>query len=127
MDAVSIRSQKFIEQQLTTRQVADISLLPKEIRRAIKKEAKAIAQQDVFGVDHKTAKDGTPIEQGLGSAGNMTQQAVEAYIKYQTDKKFRSAPEEGYEENLKKMRAQLATCNTRRRAEAAAADDDDDD
>lgn len=124
MEAASIRAVKYVDSQLQARKVESLSLLPKEIRRQIKAEARRLATEDVFGVGHKVAKDGTPIEQGMGSAGNMTQQSIDAYVKYQTDKRFREKPEEGFEENLKRMKAQLAECNARRRAEA---DDDDDD
>lgn len=125
MDAVSIRSQKFVETQLTARKVDDISLLPKEIRREIKREAKRIATSDVFGHDFKADKAGNPIEQGLGADGNMTAQSIEAYIKNQTERR-KGGPEAGYEENLKKMRAKLAESDARRRATQAAEDDDDD-
>jgi len=125
MDAVSIRSQKFIESQLTARKAEAMSLLPKETRREIKREARKIALQDVFGHDHKTTKEGNPIEQGLGADGNMTAQSIEAYIKNQTERR-KGGPEPGFEDNLKEMRAKLAKCDARRRAEAAAADDDDD-
>jgi hypothetical protein len=122
--AVSVASQKFVQSQLAARKVESIDMLPKETRREIKKQARAIAYKDVFGEGHKVAKDGTPIEQGTGSPGNMTAQCIEAYIKNQTERR-KGGPEEGYEDNLKKMRAQLAECNARRRIEEA--DDDDDD
>lgn len=125
MDAVSIASNKYIDQQLSARKVDSLSMLPKEVRREIRKQARAIATKDVFGEGHKLDKAGLPVEQGLGSPGNMTQQNIDAYVKAQTDKKFRESPEPGYEDNLKRMRAQLAECNARRRAESA--DDDDDD
>ena len=125
MDAASVASNKFVDSQLAARKVESIDMLPKEIRKEIRKEARAIARRDVFGVDHKTDKQGNPIEQGLGSAVKMTQQHVDAYIKAQTDKKFRSEPEPGYADNLKRMQAQLAECNARRRAEKADEDDDD--
>lgn len=126
MDAVSVRSQKFIESQLTARKVESIGLLPKETRRDIKKEARKIALADVFGHDHQTdKKTGNPIEQGLGADGNMTAQSIEAYIKNQTERR-KGGPEPGFEDTLKDMRVKLAKCDARRRAEAAAADDDDD-
>lgn len=124
MDAVSIRSNKYVEQQLTARKVESIDLLPKEIRREIRKEAKKIALQDVFGVDHKTAKDGTPIEQGLGAGSNQTAQSIEAYIKNQTERR-KGGPEPGFDDNVKRMKAQLAECDARRRVEQADEDDDD--
>jgi len=126
MDAVSVAANKFIEKQLSARKVEALELLPKEIRREIKKEARRIAHDDVFGVGHRTDKAGNPIEQGLGSPSNMTQQHIDAYVKSQTDKKFRDQPEPGFEDNLKKMRAQLAECQARRRAEMGDDDGDDD-
>lgn len=125
MDAVSVRSLTFIDSQLKARGVTNISLLPKDVRKEIKKEARKIARQDVFGAEHKTDKAGEPIEMGVGSPGNMTQQNIDAYVKAQTDKKLREAPEQGYEENLKRMKAQLAECNARRRAERDEDEDDD--
>src|SRR5579872_6374012 len=115
--AVSVRSMRFIESQLAARKVESLDLLPKEVRKEIKKEARKIAREDVFGMGHKTGRDGTPIEQGLGSPANMTQQHIDAYVKAQTDPKMRpGGPENGYEDNLKRMRAQLAECQARRKA-----------
>ena len=127
MDAVSIASQKYVEQQLNMRNVASLDMLPKEVRREIRKEAKAIALRDVFGADHKRDKDGNPVEQGIGSPVNMTQSAIDAYISNQTDRRRRGdeKAEDGYQETLAKMRKQLAECNTRRQAQRAADDDDD--
>lgn len=123
MDAVSIRSAQFIDKQVSARKVEHISLLPKETRKQIKAEAKRMANEDVFGVGFTTGRDGTPVEQGIGAAGNMTQHCIDAYVTEQTVR--REKPEEGYEDTLKKMRAQLAECNARRRAARAAEDDDD--
>lgn len=132
MDNVSIASTTYISKQLQLRKIEapslaeGLALLPKEVRREIRKEAKRIAQNDVFGVDHKKDNKGEPIEQGNGSASNMTQQAIDAYIANQTDPKRRSGPpEDGYADNLKRMRAQFAECQARRRAAKAAEDDDD--
>lgn len=124
MDSVSIASQKYVEKQLQIRKVESIDLLPKETRREIRKEAKRIAVADVFGADHKTAKDGTPIEQGIGAPGNMTAASLEAYIKNQTERR-KGGPEPGFDDNVKRMEAQLKECNARRRAERAHEDDDD--
>lgn len=124
MEAASVASLRFVESQLRARKVDSIDMLPKEIRREIRKEAKKIALTDVFGEGHKLDKNGMPLEQGLGSPSNMTQQHIDAYIKAQTNTKFREKPEDGYEDKLKVMRAQLAECNARRRAEQV--DDDDD-
>lgn len=122
MTAVSVASNQFIEKQLAQRQVASLDMLPREVRKEIKKEAKRIAQNDVFGVGHKTDKDGNPVEQGLGAAGNVTQQHIDAYVKNQTERS-KSGPEPGYEDNLARMRRDLAACEARRLA--ARTDDDD--
>ncbi len=126
MDAVSIRSNKYVESQLTARKVGDISLLPKEIRREIRKEAQRIANEDVFGAGFKTLKDGTPIEQGNGSPGNQTRQSIDAYKKYCDPTNPKAAtPDPNYVDNLKRMEKELAESNARRQAERIAADDDD--
>lgn len=125
MESVSIRSEKFIENQLATRKVESLDMLPREVRKEIRREAKRIATEDVFGVGHRSAKDGTPIEQGIGSAGNMTQHNIDAYIANQTQRSP-SGVEPGFEENLARMRKELAECNARRAAERRAADEDDD-
>lgn len=126
MEAVSVRSTQFIEKQLATYKVASLDLLPKEVRREIKKEAKRIALEDVFGVGHKVDKAGNPIEQGVGAPGNITQQHIDAYVKAQTDSKMRpGGPEAGFEEHLAQMRRGLAECNARRAA--ARTDEDDED
>jgi hypothetical protein len=125
MEAVSIRSMQYVEKQLQIRKVETIDLLPKEIRKEIRKEAKRIATEDVFGVGHATAKDGTPIEQGIGAKGNVTQSCIEAYIKNQTERS-KSGPEPGYEENLARMRKELAECEARRAAERRLANDEED-
>lgn len=71
-------------------------------------------QDNVFGHDHKTTRQGDPIEQGIGSAGNQTANSVAAYIKYCSE-------EPDFEENLKRLRADLAKCDTVRKEKAAAA------
>ena len=54
----------------------------------------------------------------------MTAQAIEAYIKNQTERR-KGGPEAGYEENLARMRRDLAACEARRLA--ARNDDDEED
>jgi|SRR5579863_1349765 len=122
--ATSVSSEQFIARQLATRKVENISLLPKDVRKEIKAEAKRIAQNEVFGVGHKLDKDGNPVEQGLGTRGNMTQQCIDAYIKNQTERSP-NGPEPNYEENLAQMRKDLAACNARRLA-ARTTDDEED-
>ena len=124
MTAVSVASLKFVEKQLAERKVESLDMLPKELRKQIKAEAKRIALSDVFGVGHKLDRSGNPIEQGLGAPGNVTQQHIDAYIKGQTERNP-NGPEPGYEENLARMRKDLAACEARRLA-ARTADDDED-
>jgi hypothetical protein len=123
--AVSIASLKHIEKQLALHKVESLDMLPKEVRKQIKRDAKQIALTDVFGVGHSTDKTGAPIEMGVGAKGNMTQQCIDAYIKAQTDSK--TGPEPGYEDHLKRMRQDFAACEARRAATRTAADDDDED
>jgi hypothetical protein len=122
---VSISSQAFIEKQLAAWKVESLDQLPPHVRKQVKKESRQIARADVFGIDHKLDRNGNPIEQGVGSPGNMTMQAINAYVKEQTERSA-NGPEPGYEETLAKMRKQLAECEARRRAEQSATDDDED-
>jgi hypothetical protein len=122
-DAVSIASMKYIDSQLSARKVESLDMLPRDVRKQIKQEARQIARNDVFGVGHATDKQGNPIEQGLGSPGNITQQHIDAYIKNQTERS-KTGPEAGYEENLARMRKDFAACQARR---ARTADDDEED
>lgn len=92
----------------------EIGELPRDY---LDKHYKAV-EDNVFGHDHRKDRKGEPIEQGLGSEGNMTRNAIEAYIKNQTER--RQVPEAGYEENLKRMEATLAKCNEQRKARAPA-------
>ncbi len=124
MTAVSVASLNYIDKQLAAHQVKSLDMLPKETRKQIKRAAKQIALTDVFGVGHSVDKTGAPVEMGVGSKDNMTQQCVDAYIKAQTDNK--TGPEPGYEDHLKRMRTQLAACESRRAAMRTADDDDED-
>ena len=125
MNSVSVSSQQYIEKQLGARKVESLDMLPRDVRKEIKREAKKIAQNDVFGVGHKTDRAGNPVEQGLGATGNVTQQHIDAYIKNQTERSP-NGPEPGYEDNLARMRKDYAECEARRVA-ARAHDDDDED
>jgi hypothetical protein len=55
--------------------------------RALAEQLRAEAEQqalnDVFGVGFKTDKHGRPIEQGIGSGSNITQQHIDAVRKYE--------------------------------------------
>lgn len=125
MTDVSVSSLQYIEKQLGARQVASLDMLPRDVRKEIKREAKRLARNDVFGVDHKLDKQGNPIEMGLGAPGNVTQQHIDAYIKNQTDRSP-NGPEPGYEENLARMRKDLADCEARRLAARSAHDEEED-
>ena len=72
-------------------------------------------RKNVFGHDHKVDKNGHPIEQGIGSAGNMTQNAIDAYKKYAKYEEGYS--KEKYDETVKRMEAELAACLKARSAE----------
>ena len=76
--------------------------LPKDF---IKRHVDAV-DANVFGADAPKDRNGFRVEQGLGSPGNMTQQAIDAYIKNQTERRT-GGPEPGYEQHLKRMQAQL--------------------
>jgi hypothetical protein len=68
-----------------------------------------LVDANVFGADAPKDRNGWRLEQGLGSPGNMTQQSIDAYIKNQTERRA-GGPEAGFEENLKRMRSELAAC-----------------
>jgi hypothetical protein len=116
----SVSAEKYIKTEVERFQLPDLDSAPKEIRRQILKAARAIARNDAFGVGHKMGKDG-PIEQGLGSWENPTQQSIDAYVKDQTDRRV-GGPEAGFQETVRKMRARLAEVDARRKATAAADD-----
>jgi hypothetical protein len=122
---VSISSQAYIEKQLGAHGVASLDMLPAHVRKEIRLGAKKIARQDVFGIDHKTDRNGNPIEQGVGAKGNQTQQSIDAYIKNNTERSP-NGPEPNFEETLARMRKDLAESEARRRAEQSTIDDDED-
>jgi hypothetical protein len=70
-------------------------------------------RRNVFGFDHRLDRSGKPIEQGIGSAGNMTRNSIEAYRKY-------NSHEIRFEENLARMEKELAAADERRAAERGA-------
>jgi hypothetical protein len=57
--------------------------------------------KNIFGTDFKIDRDGNPIEQGLGSPGNMTANSVAAYEKWCKD-------EPDFERKLARMKKLLA-------------------
>jgi len=62
---------------------------------------------NVFGVDAPKDKRGYRIEQGRGSPGNMTQQSVDAFIRWHGPRDGHPSGDENYAEDLKRMQAQL--------------------
>lgn len=77
-------------------------------------------EKNVFGHDHKKDKNGEPIEQGIGTPGNMTRNCIDAYIKNQTERRS-GPPEAGFDETVKRMEAELAVCEGRRKDKQIAA------
>jgi hypothetical protein len=91
-------------------QIALGNLPPDFLRRHID-----AVDANVHGVDAPKDRNGWRIEQGMGSPGNMTQQSIDAYVKNQTERRI-GGPEPGYEENLKRMQAQLVESDKKRSA-----------
>jgi hypothetical protein len=126
MEANSVAAEQHVDKMLAAFKAKTLADLPRDVRKRIRKEARQIALNDVFGHGHKIGKDGEPVEQGLGSFENPSQQSIDAYIKAQTDKRYRESPEEGFEENVKRMRARFAEVQAQRRKLKAAEDDEED-
>jgi hypothetical protein len=57
---------------------------------------RALSGKNVFGFDHKTDRQGKPIEQGVGSPGNQSRNSIEACKKY-------CSHEPDFERNLARM------------------------
>jgi hypothetical protein len=74
----------------------------------------AAVQENVFGRDHKTDRQGNPIEQGIGSSGNQTRNSINAYKKY--GKYEADFTPEKFAADVKRMEAELAVCNEAREA-----------
>ena len=123
MDSVSIRSIKHVQTSLAALRIETFEQAPREVRQRLKREARKIARDDVFGENHKTDKDGNPIEHGLGSPSNMTKSHIAAFVKYNDMTKQANI------EALARFEKQLAECEARRRAEKQKleADEDGDD
>lgn len=115
MDGFSVAAERHIAAALRDARVENIELLPSDFRKRLMKEAQEITNKNVFGADYKKDRKGTPIEQGLGSAAQPTQQSIEAYKKYHKD-------DPDFAENLKKMETALAEF----RAKKKSRDDGDD-
>jgi hypothetical protein len=86
---------------------------PPAIAEQIRRQADARALIDTFGEGFKRDKHGKPMEQGRGSPGNQTRESVDSYERWKKD-------EPGYEENLARMKRELAVCEERRRKEREA-------
>ncbi len=76
-------------------------------RKELIKEGNKQAYNDVFGVGHRTDIKGHPIEMGIGSPLNQSRQSIESYKRYHHT-------EPDFEDNLKRLEAQLAECEKRR-------------
>jgi hypothetical protein len=90
----------------------DAGQLPKDF---LKRHIDAV-DANVFGADAPKDRAGWRMEQGIGSPGNMTQQAIDAYVKNQTERRA-GGPEEGYKENLARMQAQLVETQKKKDAQ----------
>jgi hypothetical protein len=66
------------------------------------------AAQATFGHDYKRDRRGEPIQQGVGSPGNMTRQSIDAYRRWHSQ-------DEDFQKNLAIMEKQLLECNERRK------------
>jgi hypothetical protein len=64
----------------------------------------------VFGFDYKVDRNNKPIEQGIGSPGNQTENSIAAYKKYH-------ANDVDYERMLARLQKELDESNARRAAE----------
>jgi hypothetical protein len=89
------------------KQIADGKLPADAIQKYLADEEKA-----VFGFDFKRDRHGKPIEQGIGSAAQPSENSVKAYELYGRD-------EPDYQTNLARMRKELAE-HQKRRAERRA-------
>jgi hypothetical protein len=70
--------------------------------------------KNVFGHDHKVDRQGQPIEQGVGSEGNVTANHVASYEKWGKD-------DPDYERHLARLKKLLAEQQPKREAAAIAA------
>lgn len=86
-------------------QIANGELPPDAIKQYYADEAR-----NVYGHDFKRDRSGKPIEQGHGSAQNMTRNSIEAYKKY-------GSAEPDFERHLARMQKELAEADARPAAE----------
>lgn len=80
------------------------------------KDAVHKVNQKVFGDNYKRDSRGHPIEQGVGSAAQPTQQSIDAYRRY-------CQHEPDYAEHLKKMEADLAAFRARKVSKSGGDDE----
>jgi hypothetical protein len=74
-------------------------------------------EANVFGFDHRKDRHGNPIEQGIGSSGNQTANSLAAYKKYCNPNNPKAVdPDPNFDENLKRMMAELAKSDAARAA-----------
>jgi hypothetical protein len=71
--------------------------------------------KNVFGHDFKKDKKGNPIEQGIGSPGNMTQNSINAFKKFNHPPAGAGEAEvKEFTDAVKRMEADLVACNEQR-------------
>jgi hypothetical protein len=78
MPAFSVSGEKLLQRALQAEQHGDRALAAQ-----LRTEAEQQALTDVFGVGFKRDQHGRPIEQGIGSDSNITQQHIDAVRKYE--------------------------------------------
>jgi hypothetical protein len=78
MKAYSVSAEKLLHKAAAAEAQGNRSLAEQ-----LRSEAEQQALNDVFGVGHKTDKHGRPIEQGIGSDSNITQQHIDAVRKFE--------------------------------------------
>jgi|SRR6476619_7199690 hypothetical protein len=86
-------------------EIAAGTLPPDAIKRYREEE-----DRNVFGHDAKKRRDGSYIEQGIGSPGNQSRNSIEAYKKYHSN-------EPDFERTVARMEKELTESDARRAAE----------
>jgi hypothetical protein len=76
--AFSVAGEKLL-QRAASAEAQGNRALAEQLRR----EAEIQANSDVFGIGYKTDKHGRPIESGIGSDSNITEQHIAAVRKYE--------------------------------------------
>jgi hypothetical protein len=109
IEAYSVEGEKFLEKKLADLRVDSLDALPVTLRRQIRKDKLRIDLAHVFGADCKFDEDGNPIEQGIGSSGNQTIHSINAF------KASHDVTLPAHADALKRMQAELAACEEKRR------------